>query len=194
MESLRDFDLEALAGGELEDDGRFGDDGVEELVTGAEAGDKDVGFEVVVFLVDEFHGLVVDCCAVWVVHRAVAADDELWGLVVRNAFEEVAAEFGESFDYVRDAFGGVEAGNLGDITAGWVGQLRRRVIAALLVEVVEVEIIVPVPHVLVQSIQPGCISNHASDAETRVFYQSVVAGIYPRASFLTSLGTNVCTG
>lgn len=169
MEGLGDFDFEALAGGELEDDGRFGDDGVEELVAGAEADDKDVRFEVVVYLVDEIHGLVVDYCAIWVVHRAVAADDELWGLVVRDAFEEVAAEFGESFDYVRDAFGGVEAGNLGDVTAGWVGQLGHGVIATFLVEVVEVEIVIPVPHVLVQSIQPGCVSNFAQIGTLRLF-------------------------
>lgn len=85
---------------------------------------------------DEVHGLVVDNRAVWIVYRAVAADDELWGVVVRNAFEEVPAEFGESFNYVRDAFGGVEAGDLGDVTARRVGQLGHRVVAAFLVEVV----------------------------------------------------------
>ena len=88
----------------------------------------------------------------------MSADDELWGLTDGNTLQEVPAKFGEAFDHIRNAFGRVEAGNLCDIAPGWVRKLWHRVISAFLIEVVEVEVVVPVPHVLVQTVEPFPIS------------------------------------
>lgn len=60
MRGFGDFDLEALAAGELEGDFGFGEEGVEDLVGGAEAHDADLIAEVGDVFFDVRDYLVVD--------------------------------------------------------------------------------------------------------------------------------------
>lgn len=73
VESLRDLDLEALAGGELENDVGVGDNHVEELIVGIQAYDADVLDQVGVVVLQLGHGLVKDDGTIGVINGAVAA-------------------------------------------------------------------------------------------------------------------------
>ena len=117
MESLRNLDLEALAGRKLKDDMSIGENRVDKLVIGIETHHTDILDKVRIVRLELRHGLIIDQAGIGVIDGTVSADNKL-----RNVGEAglvaLATELGVGVDDGGDALGRIETSDLDNVFAG----------------------------------------------------------------------------
>jgi len=169
VKSLGDLDLETLTGGELEDDVRIGNDGVEKLIIGVQTHDANVLDEMGVVVLNLVHSLVINDAAIRIINGTVSTarevstcryqwmkddlHDELRN-VSDTSLVSTATELSISINDGGNTLGGVESSNLGNVLADGILELGHS--RGMAGHVVDVGIVTSIPlvEVLVQAIEP----------------------------------------
>ncbi|GAB7326932.1 hypothetical protein MBLNU13_g10893t1 [Cladosporium sp. NU13] len=164
VQSLGDFHLETLAGGQLQRDVGAREKHVEHLVARTDAHNYDAVFQVIIVVIERSEDVFENDGAVWIVDRRMPAEQQLWGLIGRLSLAKrrVAPELCVGRQAVVETFRGTEAGDLNDVIAFGMFEEWAVLFAAHGVEIIEAALRALVRELLVQFVDPIGGSRHIS--------------------------------